>query len=344
MARLNSLPALGNPVTPRNVYPAAKQVIVPGDTTISITPDDATGKLVLTAPGVSGAAATAEWGGITGTLSSQTDLQTALNSAASTATWAGISSKPTFATVATTGAYSDLTGKPTLFSGAFADLTGKPTTLNGYGITDALSSAGGTISGDLAVTGNVTVGPAGISGGATPANINLGGTYSSVAGQHPKVTLFDDGAGGVYGSGVSNSSLDYIVPGSAAHTFWVGGAQVATLNGSGLTVHNDTSTALEMLALKTTLGSNAPKSLTWRDASNIVGKISITYDGAGHTYMSFGSLYNGGYTSTEVMRLTPTGLTLNGLVNATDDAAAAAAGVPVNGLYRNGSVLMIRVA
>jgi hypothetical protein len=31
------------------------------------------------------------------------------------------------ATVATSGAYSDLTGKPTLFSGAYTDLTGKPT-------------------------------------------------------------------------------------------------------------------------------------------------------------------------------------------------------------------------
>jgi hypothetical protein len=35
---------------------------------------------------------------------------------------------------------------------------------------------------------------------------------------------------------------------------------------------------------------------------------------------------------------------INGLLDALDDAAAAAAGVPVNGLYRNGSVLMARVA
>lgn len=31
------------------------------------------------------------------------------------------------------------------------------------------------------------------------------------------------------------------------------------------------------------------------------------------------------------------------LVNAANDAAAAAAGVPLNGTYRNGSVLMVRV-
>lgn len=32
-----------------------------------------------------------------------------------------------------------------------------------------------------------------------------------------------------------------------------------------------------------------------------------------------------------------------GLVNAANDAAAATAGVPVAGLYRNGSILMVRV-
>ena len=34
----------------------------------------------------------------------------------------------------------------------------------------------------------------------------------------------------------------------------------------------------------------------------------------------------------------------NGLQNFVDDAAAAGGGIPVNGLYRNGSVVMIRVA
>ena len=39
--------------------------------------------------------------------------------------------QPTYATVATTGAYADLTGKPTLFSGVYADLTSKPTLFDG---------------------------------------------------------------------------------------------------------------------------------------------------------------------------------------------------------------------
>lgn len=65
-----------------------------------------------------------------------------------------ITGTPTLATVATTGAYSDLTGKPTNVSSftndagyltsisaqSFGSLTGKPTTISGYGITDAVSN------------------------------------------------------------------------------------------------------------------------------------------------------------------------------------------------------------
>lgn len=37
-------------------------------------------------------------------------------------------------------------------------------------------------------------------------------------------------------------------------------------------------------------------------------------------------------------------ITISGLVNAANDGAAASAGVPVGAMYRNGSVLMVRVA
>ena len=42
-------------------------------------------------------------------------------------TWSNVSGKPNFATVATSGNYTDLTNKPTLFSGSYTDLTNKPT-------------------------------------------------------------------------------------------------------------------------------------------------------------------------------------------------------------------------
>jgi hypothetical protein len=45
--------------------------------------------------------------------------------------YSDLSGKPSLATVATSGDYGDLTGKPTLFSGAYADLTGKPSLFSG---------------------------------------------------------------------------------------------------------------------------------------------------------------------------------------------------------------------
>lgn len=65
-----------------------------------------------------------------------------------TADWSTITGKPTFATVATTGAYSDLTGLPTLFSGAWADLTGKPATFppEAHTHSDATTSVAGFMS------------------------------------------------------------------------------------------------------------------------------------------------------------------------------------------------------
>jgi hypothetical protein len=64
-------------------------------------------------PGSGGSSA---WGDITGTLANQTDLQAALD-AKGTSNFSG--------------AYADLTGKPTLFSGTYADLTGKPSLFDG---------------------------------------------------------------------------------------------------------------------------------------------------------------------------------------------------------------------
>lgn len=67
----------------------------------------------------------AAWGGITGTLSSQTDLQSALDAKG---------------TSSFSGAYADLTGKPALFDGIYASLTSKPT-LGTAAATDAIAYA-----------------------------------------------------------------------------------------------------------------------------------------------------------------------------------------------------------
>ncbi|NBV42589.1 hypothetical protein EBR96_07465 [bacterium] len=71
---------------------------------------------------------------------------------------------------------------------------------------------------------------------------------------------------------------------------------------------------------------------------NLAGNGQLTLDGYGS------ATFNGTVryllavdTSGNVQEVTTAGLT-----NAANDAGAAAAGVPVNGIYRNGSVLQIR--
>ena len=80
--------------------------------------------------------------------------------------------------VATSGNYSDLSGTPRLenvaITGSFNDLLNKPTTLSGYGITDALSSSGGTISGSLSISG-----AASIAGAATAESLVVTNSISA---------------------------------------------------------------------------------------------------------------------------------------------------------------------
>lgn len=59
------------------------------------------------------------------------DLEWGTPATGGTPAWADITDKPTFAAIATSGAYADLSGAPSLFSGAYADLTGKPTLFDG---------------------------------------------------------------------------------------------------------------------------------------------------------------------------------------------------------------------
>ena len=84
--------------------------------------------------------ASISWGGITGTLSDQTDLKNALDAkadssslatVATSGSYTDLSNKPTLATVATSGSYNDLSNKPTLGTAAAADTTDFATAAQG---------------------------------------------------------------------------------------------------------------------------------------------------------------------------------------------------------------------
>lgn len=132
---------------------ATKDAVAVGDIDATGTPDNTKflrGDMTWAAPPGGGGAS---WGSITGTLSDQTDLQSALDDKADSSSLATVATsgsyddladKPTLGTmasetasdytptasladVATSGDYNDLINTPTPFSGSYNDLTDKPT-------------------------------------------------------------------------------------------------------------------------------------------------------------------------------------------------------------------------
>lgn len=105
------------------------------------------------------------------------------------------------ATVATTGSYSDLLGKPTLFSGAYADLTGKPTLFSGAYA-------------DL--TGKPTL---------------FSGAYADLTGKPTNVSTFTNDAG--YLTGITSTQINTAL-GYTAQAELVSGTNIKTVNSQSL--------------------------------------------------------------------------------------------------------------
>ncbi len=69
-----------------------------------------------------------------------------------------------------------------------------------------------------------------------------------------------------------------------------------------------TATDVELMRLQVNLTSpSGNKSITWADSTNVVGRISLDYTSPA-AKMRFGSLFNSGYQTSDLMTLTPTGL------------------------------------
>jgi hypothetical protein len=86
-----------------------------------------------------------------------------LSTVATSGLYSDLSGKPTLATVATSGDYADLTGKPSLFSGSYADLTNKPSVAAAGGsATQDFATKALTVSGDImpSVAGVTNIGSA----------------------------------------------------------------------------------------------------------------------------------------------------------------------------------------
>ena len=111
------------------------------------------------------------------------------------------------------------------------------------------------------------------------------------------------GSGNAYG-------IQFITNGSAAATINTSGnLGIGTSSPSArLHVKDATGTAVTLLNLESGYSNpSGNKSILWTDATNALGRISISYTASTGSTMSFGSLYNGGYQTSDLMVLTNTG-------------------------------------
>ncbi|MDR7037407.1 hypothetical protein J2X36_002154 [Methylobacterium sp. BE186] len=176
----------------------------------------------------------------------------------------GGGSLPTLATVATSGQYADLIGRPTLFSGSYADLTGKPALFSGA-YAD-LTGKPALFSGAYAdLTGKPTFAAVATSGSASdlstgtllaarlplPTSTTLGGVKSSTAG----VGQFATGIGtdGVItyatpaGGGSGPASTDALPEGTSNLYFTQSRAR-ASISATGSLAYNATTGVLSYTA------------------------------------------------------------------------------------------------
>jgi hypothetical protein len=212
--------------------------------------------------------------------------------------YSSLSGKPTFATVATTGSYSDLTNTPILFSGAYADLSGKPTipsaiysavavagqsTLTAGSSTATLTLAAGT---GISLTTNTGTG-----------TLTITGTSSYTLPATTTTTLGGVIIPAVATSGITNTSGTIGL--ATASSTQIGGVRVDnTTIGISTGIISVTQSGLQAPALAltgTTLASNVvTSSLT---SVGTLVDLTVTNPIAGSITGNAGSVTNGVYTT-----------------------------------------------
>jgi hypothetical protein len=212
--------------------------------------------------------------------------------------YSSLTGTPSLATVATTGSYTDLINKPTLFSGAYADLTGKPTIPSAIFSTVAVTGQTSLTAGSSTSTLNVAAGT-GITLTTTAGTntLTITGTSSYTLGAANTTTLGGVIIPAVGTSGITNTSGTIGL--ATATTTQLGGVKVdgSTISiSSGIisVVAGGTAAAAATLT-GTTLASNVVNS-SLTSVGTLVD-LTVTNPIAGSVTGNAGSVTNGVYTT-----------------------------------------------
>lgn len=218
-------------------------------------------------------------------------------------TWDEVTDKPAFAPVATTGSYTDLADKPTLFSGSYTDLTNKPTITSGTvtSVATGTGLTGGpiTATGTIALTGQALS----LSNLATNGVVarTAAGTVTArtVTGTANQITITNgDGVAGdptvaLAGTALAlqNLASTGVVARTAANTLaarTITGTsnQITVTNGDGVSGNPTlalagTASSLQGLATNGIVARTAANTVTARTLTGTTGRVTVTNgDGA----------------------------------------------------------------
>jgi hypothetical protein len=212
--------------------------------------------------------------------------------------YSSLSGIPTFATVATTGSYSDLTSKPNLFSGAYADLSGKPTIPSAVYSAVAVSGQSTLTAGSSTATLTVAAGTGiSLTTNTGTGTLTITGTSSYTLPATTTTTLGGVIIPAVATSGITNTSGTIGL--ATASSTQIGGVRVDnTTIGISTGIISVTQSGLQAPAAAltgTTLASNVVNS-SLTSVGTLVD-LTVTNPIAGSVTGNAGSVTNGVYTT-----------------------------------------------
>lgn len=209
-------------------------------------------------------------------------------------TWASITGKPTFATVATSGSYNDLTNKPTIPS-AYTLPTASTTVLGGVKIGSGISISSGVISATYSSVGAAAASHTHTASQVTGlATVATSGSYNDLTNK-PTIPSLSG-----YATQSWVTSRGYLTSIPAATSSAYGGIQIGyTTSGKNYAVQLSNGKAYVNVPWTDTNTNYYPTSFAWKNGTTAGPTGSLT--GSGMSAVSFGAIPSASATQSGVV-------------------------------------------
>lgn len=243
-----------------------------------------------------GAATSVPWSGVTNapTKLSQFTNDAGFLTSVPAQTWANITGKPTFAAVATSGSYNDLTNKPTIPS-AYTLPTASSTVLGGVKIGSGISISSGVISATYTSVGAAAASHTHTASQVTGlATVATSGSYNDLTNK-PSIPSLSG-----YATQSWVTSQGYLTSIPAATSSAYGGIQIGyTTSGKNYAVQLSNGKAYVNVPWTDTDTNYYPTTFTWANGTTAGPTGSLT--GSGMSTVSFGAIPSASATQSGVV-------------------------------------------